>query len=82
VELSSNTLMETQNKWFHITKDLVNCSKSLIQLASQNSRVTSERKFLNIKKKIDKYDKFVNKRIEDMITQSQDISIFDRPSIN
>lgn len=64
VELANSTIMETQNKWFQITKDLVNCSKSLIQLTTQNNRaVTSERKFLNIKKKIDKYDKFVNKRI-------------------
>lgn len=61
----------------------MNCSKSLIQLATQhNHRVTSERKFMNIKKKIDKYEKFVNRRIEDMIDKSQDISVFDRPSIN
>jgi protein-tyrosine phosphatase len=74
--------MDTQNKWFGVTKDLVSSAKALVQMAGQNPRVTSERKFVNLRRKIERYEKFVNRKLEEMITQSQDISVFDRPSIN
>ena len=51
-------------------------------LISSESAYLTDRKFIKIKKRIEKYDKFVSKRFDDLISQSQDISIFDKPSIN
>ena len=76
-------MVESQSKWFQIIKELVNCSKGLIHmLISSESAYLTDRKFIKIKKRIEKYDKFVSKRLDDLINQSQDISIFDKPSIN
>lgn len=82
VEQANQALMDTQNKWFGVTKDLVGCAKSLINMVGQNPRMAFERKFVSLRKKVDRYEKFVSRRLEEMITQSQDISLFDRPSIN
>lgn len=51
-------------------------------LIASNSDFLSDKKFLKIKKRTDKYEKFVNKKFEDLVSHSQDISLFDRPSIN
>lgn len=76
-------MMEAQSKWFQITKQLVDCSKSLISmLIAENSDVLGDRKFLKVKKRTEKYEKFVNNKFQDLVSHSQDISIFDRPSIN
>lgn len=76
-------MMEAQSKWFQITKELVGCSKQLINmLISERSEFLSEKQFIKIKQRTDKYERFVNKKFEDLVSHSQDISIFDRPSIN
>lgn len=83
IALTNANMLESQNKWFQLLKELVQCSRSLINLVSKHNReLTSERKFLNIRKKVDRFEKFVSQKLEDMISQSQDISIFDRPSMN
>ena len=51
-------------------------------LISSESAYLTDRKFIKIKKRTEKYDKFVNRRFDDLVSQSQDISIFDKPSIN
>lgn len=41
MEAANQNLMETQNKWFAVARDLVGCSKVLLQLAGQNPRLTT-----------------------------------------
>lgn len=58
-------MMESQEKWFQITKELTNGSKSLIaMIIKNNSNIVNDRKFMKIKKRIEKYDKFVKKELD------------------
>jgi hypothetical protein len=76
-------MLESQSKWFQITKELVGSSRSLIDmLISSDSVNVGDRRFMKIKRRVEKYERFVNKKFEDLLSQSQDISIFDKPSIN
>ncbi len=77
--------LESQNKWFQLTKDLVRCSKGALELAArhmQEGDFQDERKFYKLRRKIEKYEKFSNKQVEELLSQSQDVSIFDRPSVH
>lgn len=51
-------------------------------LITSDSERLQDRRFLKIKKRIDKYEKFVSKKFDDLVSHSEDISIFDRPSIS
>ena len=51
-EAFSSHMVESQEKWFQITKELVNCSKSLIEMILEsNSNVVNHRKFIKIQKR-------------------------------
>ena len=83
ISITNSNLMDSQNKWFQIVKELVQSCRFIIQLVTKhNKELTSERRFINVRKKIDRFERFVSKRLEDLISQSQDLSVFDRPSIN
>lgn len=45
-------------------------------LISTDSAHLGDRRFIKAKKRIEKYEKFVNKKFDDLLSQSQDISIF------
>ena len=51
-------------------------------LISSDADCLQDRRFLKLKKKIEKYEKFVAKKFDDLVSHSEDISIFDRPSIS
>lgn len=56
VEGYNTHMMEAQSKWFQITKQLVECSKSLVQMMiTSDSDFIADKKFLKIKKKTEKY---------------------------
>ncbi len=51
-------------------------------IISSGSECLSDRKFLKFKRRTEKYERFVTKKFDDLISHSEDISIFDRPSIS
>ncbi|EGR29565.1 hypothetical protein IMG5_153370 [Ichthyophthirius multifiliis] len=77
-EQAKQTIMDSHQKWFKIGQDLVSLSKELIIL-SEKKDIQSEQ-YQNImegfKKKLVKYEHFLNSNIDDLIHQSQDISLF------
>jgi hypothetical protein len=57
--------MESQNKWFDSYKELVRTAKGLLNVVGQQvgDNPKLERKFLQAKKKIDKYERFVARKL-------------------
>lgn len=52
IESFNSHLMESQNKWFQITKELTNNSKTLIELITKSgSSLINDRKYQRIKKR-------------------------------
>lgn len=51
-------------------------------LITSDSDCVNDRRFLKIKKRTEKYERFVSKKFDDLVSHSEDISIFDRPSIS
>jgi hypothetical protein len=51
-------------------------------LLTSDSVYIGDRRFIKAKKRIEKYEKFANKKFDDLLNQSQDISVFDKPSVN
>ena len=51
-------------------------------LISSDSDCLQDRRFLKMKRRIEKYERFVAKKFDDLVTHSEDISIFDRPSLS
>ena len=75
--------MESQSKWFQITRELTNNSRTLIELISRsNSTLINDRKYQRIKKRTEKFEKIVKKELDELLNQSQDLSVFDKPSVN
>jgi hypothetical protein len=58
-------MMESQNKWFDSYKELVRTAKGLLNVVGQQvgDNPKLERKFLQAKKKIDKYERFVARKL-------------------
>jgi hypothetical protein len=74
--------MESQSWWFQHTKDLVATAKTLIELLiHSDSAFLGDRRFLRAKRKIERYEKFVNKKFDHLLAQSQDLSLFDKSSL-
>jgi hypothetical protein len=49
-------LMESQNKWFQITRELTNNSRTLIELiATSNSALINDRKYQRVKRRTEKF---------------------------
>ena len=83
IEAFNSHLMESQNKWFAITKELTQNARSLIEMIIKDgSNTVKDRKFQKIRKRTEKFEKMVKKEIEDLMNQSQDLSVFDKPSVN
>lgn len=54
--------MESQHKWFQITRELTNNSKTLVDLISKsNSNLIYDRRYQRVKKRTEKFEKFVKK---------------------
>lgn len=51
-------------------------------IITSRSDIVNHRKFIKIQKRTEKYDRFVSRKLDDLLSQSQDISIFDKPSVN
>ena len=57
--------MESQHKWFQITRELTNNSKTLIDLISKNnSNLIHDRRYQRIKKRTEKFEKVVKKELD------------------
>jgi hypothetical protein len=58
-------MLESQNKWFDSYKELVRTAKGLLNVVGQQvgDNPKLERKFLQAKKKIDKYERFVARKL-------------------
>ena len=83
IESFNNHMMESQHKWFQITRELTNNSKTLIDLISKNnSNLIHDRRYQRIKKRTEKFEKVVKKELDQLLNQSQDMSVFDKPSNN
>jgi hypothetical protein len=77
--------MESQTKWFQITQEFFNISSNLLTIADNLKKgvpLDNEEVLENIKKKVAKYESFVNTNIEDLISENIDFSLFDRPSVS
>jgi len=58
-------MMESQHKWFQITRELTNNSKTLIDLISKNnSNLIHDRRYQRIKKRTEKFEKVVKKELD------------------
>lgn len=81
-ESAKANLLESQNKWSAVAKELVLISKELISgIEGMKSGIEiNENKFAIIVNKTLKYEKFLNTNLEDLISQSQDVSLFDKAS--
>lgn len=76
-------MMDSQSHWFQLAKELTAGSRTLIEMIIRsNSGLASERKFLRIKRKIERYEKMLQKELDELMNQSQDISLFEKHSIN
>ena len=76
-------LMESQNKWFQITRELTANSRTLIELiAKGNSPLINDRRYQRVKRRTEKFEKMVRKELDELMNQSQDLSLFDKPSVN
>jgi hypothetical protein len=76
-------LMESQNKWFQITRELTSNSRTLIELISRsNSTLINDRKYQRVKRRTEKFERMVRRELDELMNQSQDLSIFDKPSVN
>lgn len=83
IESFNSHLMESQSKWFQITRELTNNSRTLIELISRSgSTLINDRKYQRIKKRTEKFEKIVKKELDELLNQSQDLSVFDKPSVN
>jgi hypothetical protein len=75
--------MESHNKWFQFIRELTNNSRTLIDLILKaGAGFAKDRKFQRIKKRTENYEKMVKKELDELMDQSQDLSIFDKPSVN
>jgi len=81
-ESAKANLLESQNKWSAVAKELVSISKELITGVENLKGGTgiNEKKFAVLVNKTMKYEKFLNTNLEDLISQSQDVSLFDKAS--
>ena len=81
-ESAKANLLESQNKWSAVAKELVTISKELISgIETLKSGVAiNENKLAILVNKTMKYEKFLNTNLEDLISQSQDVSLFDKAS--
>lgn len=81
-ESAKSNLLESQNKWSAVAKELVLISKELISgIESLKSGVDiNDKKLSIIINKTLKYEKFLNTNLEDLISQSQDVSLFEKAS--
>lgn len=81
-ESAKANLLESQNKWSAVAKELVSISKELISgIESLKSGASINEKKLGVLiSKTMKYEKFLNTNLEDLISQSQDVSLFDKAS--
>lgn len=81
-ESAKANLLESQNKWSAVAKELVTISKELITAvdAIKSGVTINENKLAVLVNKTMKYEKFLNTNLEDLISQSQDVSLFDKAS--
>lgn len=81
-ESAKGNLMESQNKWSAVAKELVSISKEFIKSIDglKNGGELNEKKIELLINKTYKYEKFLNTNIEELISQSQDVSIFEKAS--
>lgn len=84
IEAFNAHMLDSQNKWFSITRELTSGSRMLLDMIikSNHTSLVKDRKFIRLKKRIQRYERFVKKQLDDLLSQSQDISIFDKPSVN
>lgn len=55
-------LMESQNKWFQITRELTANSRTLIELiAKGNSPLINDRRYQRVKRRTEKFERMVRK---------------------
>ena len=81
-ESAKANLLESQNKWSAVAKELVSISKELITGVEnlKSGAGINEKKLAVLVNKTMKYEKFLNTNLEDLISQSQDVSLFDKAS--
>jgi len=57
--------MESQAKWFQITRELTSNARTLIELILRaNCGLTHDRKFQRVKKRTEKFEKIVKRELE------------------
>jgi hypothetical protein len=51
-------------------------------IARSNSNLIHDRRYQRIKKRTEKFEKMTKKDVDELLNQSQDLSVFDKPSNN
>ncbi|EAR84160.2 hypothetical protein TTHERM_00723450 (macronuclear) [Tetrahymena thermophila SB210] len=82
-EQNKQIIIESHQKWIATANELVLISKNLKAMIDGNTMkgIPFNQEVLNaLQTRIDKFESFLNTNIEDLISQSQDISLFDKQS--
>lgn len=83
IESFNTHLMESQSKWFQVTRELTNNARALLEMVARGqSGVVKDRKYQRIRRRTEKFERMIRRELEELLNQSQDLSVFDKPSLH